>query len=351
MPLRLSTAAQRQLAEALRALASPVGESSVEHWRRKGAELARAAAGTDTAVLVLPAKAGLSVSASAVDPETLSEYEAFFPLLARTGVVERGARAGVGARRTLYGPYVEEMMRSEYVQEFLASIRSFDAVSIVVPVAARVREMSDAAQLTLSLTRPDRAVTERHLAIARLLRPAFEVGVRAHAALGRARAQLRAAVDATGAACLVADRGGRVRHRSPALESLLGQEPEREALVDQAARAARSYWTDAPQVRSTFSGERASYALAATEVADGPEAFCVVVVTPLALRPPAEARRRFGLTNRQAEVAGMLAERRTNREIASALASSVHTARHHVEAVLAALGVPRADVGRVLRGG
>lgn len=56
----------------------------------------------------------------------------------------------------------------------------------------------------------------------------------------------------------------------------------------------------------------------------------------------------LGLTPRQAEVAVLLAARRTNREIAAALSISVHTARHHVEAVLERLGVARGVVADIL---
>ena len=64
---------------------------------------------------------------------------------------------------------------------------------------------------------------------------------------------------------------------------------------------------------------------------------------------PAEVAERLGLTLRQAEVALLLAERYSNREIAASLSVSVHTARHHIEAVLGRLGVPRAQVGGRLR--
>ena len=347
MTLALTPPEQRRLVSTLRVLASSVGGDSEQAWRRQATARARAAVGADTAVLVLPQSAGFEVATSTRAEGLLPEYEPFFPLLVETGTVQRGARVGVGTRRELYGPHVAEMMRSVYVREFLTSIRSFDAVSIIVPVAPRVRGMEDAAQLTLSVSRPDQTVTPRQAAIARLLHPAFAVGLQAHATLRRARAQLRSAVDATGVACLVADRDGRVRHRSPALEALLLREPERERLVEQAVRMAGRYWTGAPEVRSTVACSGGSYRLSATEIADGPEVFCVVLVTRPSPRTPAIPAR-YGLTKRQAEVALLLAERRSNKEIASALAISVHTARHHVEAVLGALQVPRSEVGRAL---
>jgi hypothetical protein len=66
----------------------------------------------------------------------------------------------------------------------------------------------------------------------------------------------------------------------------------------------------------------------------------------------ARIRERFGLTEREAEVAMLLADRRRNAEIARALGISVHTARHHIERVLLKLGgCERRDVQRVLRSG
>jgi DNA-binding CsgD family transcriptional regulator len=58
---------------------------------------------------------------------------------------------------------------------------------------------------------------------------------------------------------------------------------------------------------------------------------------------------RFGLTGQEARVAVMLADQRTNREIAARLGVSVHTARHHTERVLAKLHIhSRYDVRRVI---
>jgi DNA-binding CsgD family transcriptional regulator len=61
---------------------------------------------------------------------------------------------------------------------------------------------------------------------------------------------------------------------------------------------------------------------------------------------------RFGLTCRESEVAALLAERRSNSEIAFALGISPHTASHHTEQVLAKLGLKsRADVSQRIFGG
>lgn len=59
--------------------------------------------------------------------------------------------------------------------------------------------------------------------------------------------------------------------------------------------------------------------------------------------------RKFGLTAQEARVAMLLADHRSNRDIADQLGVSVHTARHHTERVLAKLHIhSRYDVRRVI---
>lgn len=62
-------------------------------------------------------------------------------------------------------------------------------------------------------------------------------------------------------------------------------------------------------------------------------------------------QQRFGLTDRQVEVARLLAQGLSNAEIAEALGLSTYTARNHTEAVLLKLGAStRSRVGAILRG-
>jgi DNA-binding CsgD family transcriptional regulator len=49
-------------------------------------------------------------------------------------------------------------------------------------------------------------------------------------------------------------------------------------------------------------------------------------------------RTRFGFTRRESQVAALLAQRRTDSEIAAALGISWHTVRSHVERVFTILG-------------
>ena len=87
-----------------------------------------------------------------------------------------------------------------------------------------------------------------------------------------------------------------------------------------------------------------TYRVGAIQEARGSHIGCEIVVIVLercSTTPEifGELSLRYRLTRREASVAMLLAGRRSTAEIASALGVSVHTARHHVERVLAKLGV------------
>jgi DNA-binding CsgD family transcriptional regulator len=109
------------------------------------------------------------------------------------------------------------------------------------------------------------------------------------------------------------------------------------AVVMDISTAAGSYRLRAIRLRPGLFGSDGSVLVIADRLPDG--AF-----------DRARIRERFGLTEREAEVAALLADRRRNAEIAQALRISVHTARHHIERVLLKLGgCKRRDVQRILR--
>lgn len=359
MSLTLSAAAQRRLADAIRVLASPLASTSEAEWRALAAEHARDAVGTGTGVLTMVTDHGLEAGMAGVDPCRVEDYRRFLPLLEQHGVLARGLRLGAGTRREIYGPAYEVLARTDYTRDFLPSIRSYDGFSFIAPLVPHPRTFADMVQLTLSVTERGRSISERQCGLGRLLYPAFAAGLRTLTSMRRARSRFRATLDSTGVACFVTDRTGRRVHCTPSLSALCTREPQRAALLALAARVACSFWTDAPMPRASFAGQAAAYMLSATEVHDGRDAYCVVAVSASDRRSPRhalgaaplapEARADLGLTPRQAEVALLLAGRRTNREIADALNISVHTARHHVEAALERLGVARGAVAAVLR--
>lgn len=103
----------------------------------------------------------------------------------------------------------------------------------------------------------------------------------------------------------------------------------------------------------TGQGQVDVYTTVADGRADGDRTVVVVVTPPVSSSPScAEVRREFGLTKREAEVALLLAARRSNKEIADHLSIADKTAWRHTERVMAKLNTSsRRDVGRVLRSG
>lgn len=99
-------------------------------------------------------------------------------------------------------------------------------------------------------------------------------------------------------------------------------------------------------------GERRARVFAGVGRGDRTGPRTVVVVFPPEARPApgeGELRRRFKLTPREAEVALLLAARRSNKEIARQLSISPKTAARHTQKVLAKLDTrSRRDVADVL---
>lgn len=100
---------------------------------------------------------------------------------------------------------------------------------------------------------------------------------------------------------------------------------------------------------------QASYRGTVVRLESEGEGGALLIVLTAESREPAAASDRgtddFRLSRREMEVARLLADRRSNEEIAVALGISRHTARHHTERVLAKLGVrSRLAVRRLLGG-
>jgi DNA-binding CsgD family transcriptional regulator len=151
-------------------------------------------------------------------------------------------------------------------------------------------------------------------------------------------------------------------HRNAALQALLGG-ADAVALAREVARFATRCCAHARERGPTGAdgvvevevdelyAHEASYRLRGILVGDalpGEPVLVVVTVSPLWLRTPAPEAlvRRFGLTRREAHVARLLAEGKSNAEIARELHLSVHTVRNHVLHVKRKLGVrSRSQVG------
>ena len=180
----------------------------------------------------------------------------------------------------------------------------------------------------------------RHAALDLLL-PAFEAGVRVREIVGAAARREAAALDASGAAVLAVDADGAERHRTPALGRLTAAETEGAALLRPAAAFALAHAQGGGAASRTVTLAGSAYALRAAHdgAALGAPGVLVFVERTSALPPGPALEARFGLTPREAEVALLLAEGRTDKEVADLLFISPHTARRHAERVLKKVGV------------
>ena len=337
------------IAHAARTLASPLAFETTAAWGLAAQRAATDAVGADKSFVHWTGVDDFVTET--YSPAAVARYPSYLPLFQEIGLYERSERLGVFTRREGYGPHYERMRETEYVREFLPSVDAHDSLTIYVP-ADRGASPEPSVQLLIHSSTPGRTFGARDVEVARRLHPAFVAGVAVLRQMGRARGDLMALVDASGGACAVFSVAGRLVHLSRALEEALAREPRREALLERVrclASKALSSPTKAGAV--SFAGAAGGYRLSVS-LAAGYRPLLVVAVT--APPPPREApsmgavAERFGLTPRQAEVAVLLAERYSNKEIAAALSVSVHTARHHVEAVLDRVGVPRAAVGSLL---
>jgi DNA-binding CsgD family transcriptional regulator len=197
---------------------------------------------------------------------------------------------------------------------------------------------------------------DRVLTLLRLVHPAFKAATAAWDRHGATLTGFTAVLDGLGTAAQLCDARGRALHRTPALQRMLAADPGAARLGDELARVARGVCAaltrrggvaagaTVPRAVTTVRTAGGCYDLRATASATASGGPCVVVdVAAKAAEPVAEAalRERHGLTRQEASVARLLAERRSNREIAAELGISPNTARTHVERVRRKLGVGR----------
>lgn len=352
--LTLTTADRRGLGACIRTLASPLDHGHVDGWRsavnREVGRLVRA----DQATFELEGVDGERLYSEQYDPEVLGRYRLELePLAKRHRLRERFRRLRVADRRGLWRPNLKEYFRSEYYNDYVVPIRGYDGL-----FAFHALPDGRDAILYFHHERPDGPrFGDRELRLLELLYPAFQAGLNAFAAAAEHRDSLIRTVDALADATGLFDLDGRPVHRNPRMDALLQTAPEREALEARMARTARA--VAATTVEGGPDGFDPTSPTGYVAVGSRPHrltaailgshllgrVFVMVTLAPAeaALPKPPTLVRRFGLTPRQAEVALLLARRRTNREVARALHISPYTARRHTEKVLMSSTWSRGD--------
>jgi DNA-binding CsgD family transcriptional regulator len=368
MAVTLSTEDLTGLQAATQTLLSPLDYPSVDAWRLSVNAQLRTLLHADSAGFFLPVREGLLLYSDEHDPCALARYPDLSPPPTAGGVPiwEKMKRIGVGTLSDVYGEALPAYLGSAYYNEFAGANHAHDTISATLAVPADGIGM---ASLQFWHGRPDRRVFgDREVALLRLLFPAFQAGVQSYIHWARQPESLLRTLEGLGQPALIADETGRIVHRTPCLEHIRATDPESgrldramETVVSQLCAVARGKTvaegtrplSPTKQVRTQTATYKVQGCLSGrAPLGDAP----LVIVRLDRASPPqlpvGQLRDRFGLTRRQAEVAVLLARRKTNPEIAGALSISPHTARHHTESVLGKLGIgDRRQVAQVVAEG
>lgn len=344
---------------ASRVLVSPLASPDPKTWLAEAGEAVRSAVGGTGVVLQMPPGPGdspfFSLDAAEVARGSTEYLQAFTVegIYFTDPVVDLWNRLRRHQQLNVFGWDVNMQMvqaqgldpdDSPIVMDVLQGQRFHDFVGMIDTLPA-----GETMIWVLHQQRGGFPLGEHATALLRALYPAFQAGL-AHLAQFDAR---RATLDVVADPLAAFSLDGRELHRNTALTRLLAAEPERIPVEAALLRLARHFGAHARVVRAgavaptpeTVRTRSGAYTLRPTLLPPGSfgtDPTVLVAVDALlapALPTPDDLRTLHGLTRREAEVALLLAEGLTNGQIADRLFVSQHTARHHVENVMAKLGL------------
>jgi DNA-binding CsgD family transcriptional regulator len=340
-----------------RLMVSAPGSWSRQEWLGRIDEGLMRLTGAERALAGLPMRDPSAVVVRGFDPAVV---EAFLkgPVDEDSALaLVMATRPSVVHQRMVYG---EDLERLPLFQEFLRpwGIVNSAAMHVFLPDGA----LALAGVMTGDTV--DVEFQRRSHALLELLQPSFQAGVEGWIRVHRLGPAMGRLLDAVSDAMALCSRSGRLLHANRSLSELLAADPEAKAVVSAASAIAVRFSAPPDRKRGLEVGMDSStecrthhqaYRLAPTAVGEevsGDRPAVLVRVTPLD-GPRARAdllMTRYGLTDRESEVALHLARGESDREIAERLMISWHTVRTHVERVLGKLGVDsRSKVSPLLR--
>jgi DNA-binding CsgD family transcriptional regulator len=358
MDLSLSPAEQLRLQEAVRTLVSPLEYPEVDGWRSAVNGAVRELLGADMASFMLPGTGTHLVHSDELPPNKIDDYPSRLATLRRIAIWRRQVALGAWTRSMFVRPFADAYYRSAYYNDYLVPLRCHHSIGVTISLDDGSGTERYAGLLFHRDHPGKRPFGRRGLAVLHLLLPAFRSGVRVQRVLSPRRDELARSLDGLGVAVAVFDaRTGRRLHHCPPLASILERDPERERLEAELRSSAlaagtvdaRGFTPVAREVRTRGGGYRIRVTRAPGSL--GREDTVLVLLEPTApdLPSDAEMRERFGITRAEAHVARLLAEGRSNAEVAEALFISPHTAERHTESILRKLGIhSRAAVASAL---
>jgi DNA-binding CsgD family transcriptional regulator len=333
-------------------LAQRTGERT-DVWRQSVLRSLRSLTGSDKALLVIRSAEGPAAYGENVSQDLLSAYLDRFSALDRSRAALSEYGLEVWSLSQLWP--LGELERSKYYQSFAAPNRLYDTVGVTLQFA------TPRAQACLLFHKTERglaAVTEHRRELLTLLIEPIRVGFGVDLGTLDPFPQMSSLINVTGQALALYGMHGRELAQNPVMRRILGQDQERDALLEQMQGVARSVLAclasggqargrthrDTDGTRREVATSQAAYRLRGNLVgrnALGHGTAVLVSLDRVAFQVPApdSLRERYGLTLRELQVASLLMHRLTNAEIARMLGISPHTARHHTESVLSKFGV------------
>ena len=352
--LTLSADQRRDLEEAMHQLLAPLEYASLDEWRAAVNQILKRAFSADAALFMVPTSEGYNSYSESFGRPITEEYplrvhslDNLFP------VYERAAMLGAYTRRALWGDKLKDYHQSAYYNELVRPNGAASIIAFCVPTEETIEE-DTVGHLLVSREEDRNPYGADELATFRLLLPAFRSGLVAWQRFHVRRDALLRTIDALGAATWCCNEAGVVVHQTPAMTTLLASDPEEDTIRAHLQRVARRMaqlgQQDDPgdglsvsvdgMVQTRLARYRVRGARAGKTLADaGAPVLVIADRDPAPLVALEEVQEQFNLTPREAEVARLLARRKTNKEIAEALCISPHTARHHTEAVLDKLDI------------
>jgi DNA-binding CsgD family transcriptional regulator/PAS domain-containing protein len=367
----LSSTQLHRLESASRALLNPLAAPTATAWMQEAGSLVRDFIGGERVVVISPSEPGRYQSEDA--PEVADGVGGYIAGVTSDGILftdpvivtwyrlrqQTGQEVlswdqsrhlvETNGHRMLDSPIVADVLHGQRYNDFAVLVRS-------TPIG-------DAMIWALHGTHGGFAFGEHTTAVLGTLLPSFRAGLDALLRFGAHRHTL----DAVSEPLAAFDADGRLLHCNTALTRLLDADPERDR-VDLELRVLarhlralafplRHEQTAPPTASRETTTGRGCYVLRGLLLPPTGSGFgeavlvSVALDVPPALPDPEAVRTRHGLTKREAEVALLLAEGRSNADLAERLFVSPHTARHHVENVLSKLGLTsRAAVAARLMG-
>ncbi len=350
---------------ALIVLLSPFDYPDTTAWRQAAAGVIRASVGADTAMITLRVN-GEAVMAGVNLPsqQALQTYADYYHHK-NPGDRRRLAMGLTHWTREQLLP-ASEFRRTEYFTDYCAINALIDSCGMSTPIPG---PRGSEAVMHITTERGGRfAAGGREDQILELLQPAFAAGVRS-ALLGATwQTELRRELDAGAAGIAICDPKGRLLHATPRLLQLVQEDPEGSRILSCISRISvdigallrrrnESEPTTPPgrTVQTRLRRYTVCASLLRTPELLGQTPLVMLIIdaaTPPVSPSRSQLRARFNLTERESEVAILLANGARNRDIARRIGVTDHTARRHTEHVLTKLGVTsRAAVASAIRGG